>query len=77
MATTDAFADRWDLACATGQSTDLDPELASGPLEGARLFLQPAFRGEDGQNYGATSSRTSDDIGTSPRVAYASARAGM
>ena len=27
--------------------------------------------------YGATSSRTSDDIGTSPRVAYASARSAM
>jgi uncharacterized protein (TIGR03086 family) len=49
IATTDAFAHGWDLARATGQSTDLDPELAAELLEGARLFLQPAFRGEDGE----------------------------
>jgi len=48
IVTTDAFAHGWDLARATGQSTDLDPELATELLEGARLFLQPAFRGEDG-----------------------------
>jgi uncharacterized protein (TIGR03086 family) len=45
--TTDAFIHGWDVAKATGQPTDLDPELAAELLEGARLFLQPAFRGED------------------------------
>jgi uncharacterized protein (TIGR03086 family) len=50
IATTDAFAHGWDLARATGQSTDLDPELAAELLEGARAFLQPAFRGEDGKS---------------------------
>jgi uncharacterized protein (TIGR03086 family) len=39
----------WDLAHATGQSTDIDPELAGQLLEAARLFVQPAFRGEDGK----------------------------
>lgn len=29
IATVDTFAHAWDLARATGQSTDLDPELAS------------------------------------------------
>lgn len=48
IATTDAFAHGWDLAKATGQSTDIDPELAAQLLEGARMFVQPAFRGEDG-----------------------------
>jgi uncharacterized protein (TIGR03086 family) len=49
IATTDAFVHGWDLAKATGQSTDLDPELAGHLLEGARMFVQPAFRGEDGK----------------------------
>ncbi|HEV7525259.1 MAG TPA: TIGR03086 family metal-binding protein [Acidimicrobiia bacterium] len=45
--TTDAFTHGWDLARATGQSTDLDPEFAAKLLEGSRAFIQPAFRGED------------------------------
>jgi uncharacterized protein (TIGR03086 family) len=47
IATTDVFTHGWDLAKATGQSTDLDPELAAQLLEGSKLFIQPAFRGED------------------------------
>ena len=46
--TTDAFTHGWDLARATGQSTDLDPALAAQLLEAARAFIQPAFRGDDG-----------------------------
>jgi uncharacterized protein (TIGR03086 family) len=49
IATTDAFTHGWDLARATGQSTDLDPDLAAELLEGARIFIQPAFRGADGE----------------------------
>lgn len=49
IATTDQFAHGWDLAKATGQPTDIDPELAAELLAGARLFLQPSFRGDDGQ----------------------------
>jgi uncharacterized protein (TIGR03086 family) len=49
ISTTDAFAHGWDLAKATGQPTDIDPELAAQLLEGARMFVQPAFRGEDGK----------------------------
>lgn len=48
IATTDAFTHGWDLARATGQSTDLDPTLAAELLVGARAFIQPAFRGDDG-----------------------------
>jgi uncharacterized protein (TIGR03086 family) len=47
IATTDAFTHAWDLAQATGQNTNLDPELAAQLLEGSRLFIQPAFRGAD------------------------------
>src|SRR4051794_2411098 len=47
IATTDVFMHGWDLAKATGQPTDIDPELAAQLLEGARAFIQPAFRGDD------------------------------
>ncbi len=49
IAATDTFTHGWDLARATGQATDLDPELASGLLAGARQFVQPALRGTEGQ----------------------------
>ena len=38
----------WDIARATGQSTDLDPELGQVALEWARQNLQPQFRGAEG-----------------------------
>jgi uncharacterized protein (TIGR03086 family) len=49
IAATDAFGHGWDLARATGQSCDLDPELASQLLEQAQALLPDAFRGPDGQ----------------------------
>jgi uncharacterized protein (TIGR03086 family) len=45
MRTTDVLTHAWDLAAATGQSTDLDPELATEMLAVARERVQPAFRG--------------------------------
>ena len=36
----------WDLARATGQSTDLDPEVGQAALDWARENLKPQFRGE-------------------------------
>lgn len=48
IATNDVFTHAWDLARATGQSTDLDPAFATQMTEGARLFVQDAFRGPDG-----------------------------
>jgi uncharacterized protein (TIGR03086 family) len=45
LRTSDVFAHAWDLAKATGQATDLDPELASEALEAAKMRLSPAFRG--------------------------------
>jgi uncharacterized protein (TIGR03086 family) len=47
IATTDILTHGWDLAKATGQSTDLDPELAAQLLEASKAFIQPALRGED------------------------------
>lgn len=48
MAATDCFTHGWDLAKGTGQSTDLDPELAEALLDGAKTSIQDAFRGPDG-----------------------------
>lgn len=49
LAMTDTFTHGWDLAKATGQSTDLAPELAGQLLAQSRQMIQPAFRGEEGQ----------------------------
>ncbi|OHU97818.1 TIGR03086 family metal-binding protein [Mycobacterium talmoniae] len=45
MRSTDALTHAWDLATATGQPTDLDPELATDLLAAARERLRPDFRG--------------------------------
>ena len=49
IATIDTFTHGWDLARATGQSTDLDPELATQLLAFAQGFLSDALRGPDGK----------------------------
>lgn len=46
MITTDQFAHGWDLARATGQSTDLDRDLAVELM--AEAAIPAEFRGEDG-----------------------------
>ncbi|MBM3675344.1 MAG: TIGR03086 family protein [Actinobacteria bacterium] len=48
LATSDTFTHGWDLARATGQSTDLDPALADALLAQARMSIPEAFRGADG-----------------------------
>ncbi len=48
IAAVDTFAHAWDLARATGQNTDLNPELAAALLEGARVGIPKEFRGADG-----------------------------
>jgi uncharacterized protein (TIGR03086 family) len=50
LAATDTFTHGWDLARATGQSTDLNPGLAEGLLAGAQRAIQPSFRGADGKS---------------------------
>ncbi len=45
MRTSDVLTHAWDLAAATGQSTDLDPELATEQLAAARAFVGPQVRG--------------------------------
>jgi uncharacterized protein (TIGR03086 family) len=52
IVTTDTFAHTWDLARATGQSTDLDPELAASLLAQSRQSVQDEYRSEDGAMFG-------------------------
>lgn len=52
LRTTDAITHAWDLAKATGQPTDVDPQLAERMLAVSRERIQPAFRGE-GRPFGA------------------------
>jgi uncharacterized protein (TIGR03086 family) len=49
IAATDTFTHGWDLARATGQATDLQPELAEALLVGAKGAIQDSFRGEEGK----------------------------
>ncbi|SDI16441.1 TIGR03086 family metal-binding protein [Nonomuraea jiangxiensis] len=41
----------WDIAKATGQSTDLDPELGKLALTWAGDNLRPEFRGDESEGY--------------------------
>jgi uncharacterized protein (TIGR03086 family) len=47
LAATDTFVHGWDLAKATGQDTDLDPQLAAGLLAGSRAAISDAVRGDE------------------------------
>ncbi|MBA2607345.1 MAG: TIGR03086 family protein [Actinobacteria bacterium] len=48
IATTDTFTHAWDIAKATGQSTDLDGEFAGELLERAKTTIPDTARGADG-----------------------------
>ena len=48
---TDTFVHGWDLARATGQSTDLSPDLAVKLLVGAKLAISPRERSESGSPF--------------------------
>lgn len=47
LAATDTFTHGWDLARATGQASDLAPDLAAALLAGARASISDNFRGAD------------------------------
>ncbi|MFT5530036.1 MAG: hypothetical protein ACI91O_000043 [Candidatus Poriferisodalaceae bacterium] len=53
LAATDTFQHGWDVAKATGQSTDLNPELAAGILAQSRAAIQDSFRGPEGAPFGS------------------------
>jgi len=52
LATSDTFTHGWDLAKATGQSTDLDPELAEQILQMASMMVPDQFRGDEPMPFG-------------------------
>ncbi len=52
IATLDTFTHAWDLAKATGQSTDLDPELAGQLNEQAKVSIGDGFRGDEPMPFG-------------------------
>ncbi len=52
MRTTDLLTHAWDLARATSQCADVDPELATAQLALARLGVSPELRGP-GKFFGA------------------------
>jgi uncharacterized protein (TIGR03086 family) len=49
MAANDQFQHGWDLAKATGQGSDLDPDLAAKLLKFVQTAIPDTFRGADGQ----------------------------
>lgn len=53
LAVTDTFQHAWDLAKATGQDTDLAPELAQALLAQSKMAVSDAFRGPEGAPFGA------------------------
>jgi uncharacterized protein (TIGR03086 family) len=48
LATSDIFTHAWDVAKATGQSTDLNPELAAALLPQVEASVPDMFRGAEG-----------------------------
>lgn len=52
LAATDTFTHGWDLAKATGQSTDLSPELAAQLLAGSKMNLPSSLRNDEGHPFG-------------------------
>jgi uncharacterized protein (TIGR03086 family) len=52
LATTDTLTHAWDLAKATGQSTDLSPDLADALLAASKVAIQDSFRGPEGAPFG-------------------------
>lgn len=49
---TDTYVHAWDLATATGQEADFDPELAQQLLAASQQSIQEAFRGPEGAPFG-------------------------
>lgn len=65
----DALTHAWDLATATGSSTDLDPELAAEALAAAEQRMGPLFRGE-GRPFNAEHPCSSDRPGADQLAAF-------
>jgi uncharacterized protein (TIGR03086 family) len=62
----------WDLATATGQSPDLDPEVTRDALDWAKGALSPKFRGDEasGKGFGPEVDVPADATVTDQLVAW-------
>jgi uncharacterized protein (TIGR03086 family) len=69
IAATDTFTHGWDLARATGQPTDLAPDLAADLLAGAEQNISDAFRGPDGEALFGQKQETPDTASNADRLA--------
>jgi uncharacterized protein (TIGR03086 family) len=68
LVTTDTFQHGWDLSKATGQPSDLAPELAAGILAQCQQSISDAFRGPEGAPFGPAKP-ASDDAPAADRLA--------
>jgi uncharacterized protein (TIGR03086 family) len=66
---TDTFTHGWDLARATGQPTDLAPDLAAALLAGAEENISDSFRGPDGEGLFGPKQEAPDDSTNADRLA--------
>ncbi|HWM20920.1 MAG TPA: TIGR03086 family metal-binding protein [Ilumatobacteraceae bacterium] len=66
---TDTFTHGWDLARATGQPTDLAPDLAAALLANAQTAISDAFRGPDGKALFGQKQETPDTASNADRLA--------
>ena len=69
VASTDTFVHGWDLARATGQPTDLEPELAASLLATVGPLLPESARGEDGKSAFAPEQPAPDGASNADRLA--------
>jgi uncharacterized protein (TIGR03086 family) len=69
MITTDGLVHAWDLARATGQSTDLAPELSAGVLAGCQQSVTPELRGTDGTKPFGPEQPVADDAPVADKLA--------
>jgi uncharacterized protein (TIGR03086 family) len=69
LATVDTFVHGWDLAKATGQKPNFDPELADALLAGSRQAIQESFRGADGKAPFGPEQKAPDGASTADQLA--------
>lgn len=69
IAMNDTFTHAWDLAKATGQDTNLAPELAAAILAQAQQTIPDAFRGEEGAAPFGNQAECADDACAADKLA--------
>ena len=69
IASTDQFTHAWDLARATGQSTDLAPDFARQLLDNARNVLPDNLRGAEGAAAFGAKQEAAGDASTADQLA--------